>query len=291
MLSCVDEGIGNVTKELERRNMLSNTLFVFTSDNGGPIQGGDSVGARNWPLRGGKHSIWEGGVRATSVVYSQNEDLISVERRGTTYNGLMHGADWFPTLSDVAGYDLNGTLELDGVSQWSAITGTTVFVTPSHHSLTHSLTHLLNQTRTGTSKTSPRKEVVLGNATDLCSESKKHCGFAIRAGDFKLIRDYGGSPDWRCNTTAGGDQGECDTKHPWTQNLTTCPNGWCLFNVLSDPYEMNEASSESPRVLKEMQLRMKEILTTYRSFEIDPDCPNPVFTNDSSVGKSWAPWC
>mgnify|MGYP001201482884 CR=1 FL=1 len=142
MLSCVDEGIGNVTKELERRDMLSNTLFVFTSDNGGPIQGGDSVGARNWPLRGGKHSIWEGGVRATSVVYSQNEDLISVERRGTTYNGLMHGADWFPTLSDVAGYDLNGTLELDGVSQWSAITGT-MRVTPLHHSLTE-WTHEIN---------------------------------------------------------------------------------------------------------------------------------------------------
>ena len=141
MLSCVDEGIGNVTKELERRNMMSNTLFVFTSDNGGAIQGGDSVGARNWPLRGGKHSIWEGGVRATSVVYSQNEDLISVERRGTTYNGLMHGADWFPTLSDVAGYDLNGTLELDGVSQWSAITGT------DSRYITHSLTHSLNRTR------------------------------------------------------------------------------------------------------------------------------------------------
>ena len=132
---------------------------------------------------------------------------------------------------------------------------------------------------------------MLGNATDLCSESKKHCGFAIRAGDFKLIRDYGGSPDWRCNTTAGADQGECDTKHPWTQNLTTCPNGWCLFNVLSDPYEMNEASSENPQVLKEMQSRMKEILTTYRSFEIDPDCPDPVFTNDSRVGKTWTPWC
>ena len=90
--------------------------------------------------------IWEGGVRATSVVHSQNEDLISVERRGTTYNGLMHGADWFPTLSDVAGYDLNGTLELDGVSQWSAITGTDSL----HHSLTHSLTE--SNTR-GTSKT------------------------------------------------------------------------------------------------------------------------------------------
>ena len=60
----------------------------------------------------------------------------------------------------MAGYDLNGTLELDGVSQWSAIT----VRTPLHHSLTHSYE---SNTRTGTSKTS--HSVVTGNATDLCS--------------------------------------------------------------------------------------------------------------------------
>jgi hypothetical protein len=37
-------------------------------DNGGPITTtDDGIGARNWPLRGGKHSIWEGGVRGIAV--------------------------------------------------------------------------------------------------------------------------------------------------------------------------------------------------------------------------------
>ena len=40
------------------------------------------------------------------------------------YRGLMHGADWLPTLSTVAGYSLDGTLPLDGVDQWGYITGT-----------------------------------------------------------------------------------------------------------------------------------------------------------------------
>ena len=54
MLSCMDEGLGNVTRALQRRGMTQDTLIVFTADNGGPTTTGDGVGARNWPLRGGK---------------------------------------------------------------------------------------------------------------------------------------------------------------------------------------------------------------------------------------------
>ena len=80
--------------------MLDNTLIIFTADNGGPTTTGDGAGARNWPLRGGKHSIWEGGVRATAFI-SGPASLIKTP--GTTFEGLMHGADWLPTLSEVAG--------------------------------------------------------------------------------------------------------------------------------------------------------------------------------------------
>lgn len=97
MLSAVDEGIANVTAALKRRNMWDNTLLVFTADNGapicrskqnthslnqgvlltgGPIAGssrchicGDHTGSENTPLRGGKHSLWQGGVRGTAFVH------------------------------------------------------------------------------------------------------------------------------------------------------------------------------------------------------------------------------
>ena len=118
MLSAVDEGIGNVTAALAAKGMLNNTLIVFTSDNGGPTTTGDGIGARNWPLRGGKHSIWEGGVRATAFVSGAG---LSPEVGGTPYGNLMHGADWLPTLSAVAGFGLNGTLPLDGVSHWEQL--------------------------------------------------------------------------------------------------------------------------------------------------------------------------
>jgi arylsulfatase B len=57
MLTCADEGIGNVTTALKGKGMLKDTIIVITTDNGGPVPdtpGGDYVGSRNFPLRGGK---------------------------------------------------------------------------------------------------------------------------------------------------------------------------------------------------------------------------------------------
>ena len=93
------------------------------TDNGGPTTTGDGVGARNWPLRGGKHSAWEGGVRATGVISGKGVGVAG----GTEFNHLMHGADWLPTLAAAVGIapaDVGGALPLDGVSHWAALSGT-----------------------------------------------------------------------------------------------------------------------------------------------------------------------
>jgi arylsulfatase I/J len=44
--------------------MYDNTFLIFSSDNGGPIAGG----ANNYPMRGGKFSNWEGGIRVAAFV-------------------------------------------------------------------------------------------------------------------------------------------------------------------------------------------------------------------------------
>ena len=40
--------------------MLDSAIIIFTSDNGGPAAGVDSNWATNWPLRGVKHTVYEG---------------------------------------------------------------------------------------------------------------------------------------------------------------------------------------------------------------------------------------
>ena len=284
MLSAVDEGIKNVTDALRSKGMLDSTTIIFTSDNGGPILGGDAVGARNWPMKGGKHSIWEGGVRATAFVSGAG---ISDKMKGTHYDELMHGADWFSTLSDVAGYDLENTLPLDSVSQWSGISGNN------------------GGNRKGNS---PRTSLVLGNATNLCSwpqgdprrakyneveifgkpSSKAECGFAIRDGDWKLIQGYGGAPDDWCNTTSEGRTCRNTTTEG---ELKECPNGYCLYNIANDPLEFYEISFHHPDVVNKMKKEMNGVLKSYHQYEIDKNCPAQTFNNNSHVGKTWEPWC
>ena len=72
MLSALDEAVGNVTAALAAAGMADNALVIFAADNGGPVacgasMCGDATGSSNYPLRGGKHSLWEGGVRLTAV--------------------------------------------------------------------------------------------------------------------------------------------------------------------------------------------------------------------------------
>ena len=64
MVSVVDSTVGNVTAALKESGLWGNTVFVWTTDNGSPVQ----VAGSNAPLRGGKGSDWEGGVRTPAFV-------------------------------------------------------------------------------------------------------------------------------------------------------------------------------------------------------------------------------
>ena len=62
MMKSLDDGIGEVLRALDRADLARNTLVIFTSDNGGERF------SYNWPFRGAKFSLWEGGLRVPAIV-------------------------------------------------------------------------------------------------------------------------------------------------------------------------------------------------------------------------------
>ena len=107
LIEHMDDGIGKVLKAVPDK---SNTIIVFTSDNGGQA----NVGARNDPWKGEKQQMWEGGLRVpTCIVWPGHV------KAGSRYEGVSMTMDWLPTLAELAGASVPEGIEglslLDGI--------------------------------------------------------------------------------------------------------------------------------------------------------------------------------
>jgi len=66
MATVLDEGVGNVTRALKQAGQWERALVIFVSDNGGPTHGDEETNSNNYPMRGGKNTLWEGGTRVVA---------------------------------------------------------------------------------------------------------------------------------------------------------------------------------------------------------------------------------
>ena len=123
LLAELDYGVGNISAALDTRGMLDRAVFIFHTDNGGPTSH-----ACNYPLRGGKFTFWEGGVRGVAAVSSR---LLPAARRGTQFDGIAHMSDWWATVTQgIAGIkppapDATGPVPPDSINLWDALVGGT----------------------------------------------------------------------------------------------------------------------------------------------------------------------
>ncbi len=113
----LDHSVGEILKTVEELGLEQKTLIVFTSDNG-PWLEMEKFGGSAGPLRGGKGSTFEGGMRVPAVARWPG-----VIPAGATYSGLATMLDWFPTLTALAGVGLPEGLKIDGRDIRDVLTG------------------------------------------------------------------------------------------------------------------------------------------------------------------------
>jgi arylsulfatase A-like enzyme len=117
MIASVDESVGRITALLDELKLADNTVVIFSSDNGGVggyvregvKQAGDVTD--NAPLRSGKGSLYEGGIRDPFIVRWPGQI-----KAGTTSDVPTIHVDVFPTLAELAGAKLPANQTLDGES-------------------------------------------------------------------------------------------------------------------------------------------------------------------------------
>lgn len=239
MANYVDGHIGKVVAALQARGMWNNTLLVLSADNGGPIYRNGSAGANNYPLRGGKKSNWEGGVRVNALVAG---GFLPASQAGTKLEAFIAMEDWYRTFCGLAGVDpfdaraaAAGLPPVEGFDQWPLLSGA--------------------------NSTPPRTEVWLGSAGpgDADGSYPAIVQGLIRADGFKILYGNVIENTWTGPFYPNKTTGWCDTcpMHCGPPNAPTC-----LFNVLNDPTEHVNLASSNPSVLASMTARLAELQAT-----------------------------
>lgn len=116
VISEIDWSVGEIVRALDELKLTENTLVIFTSDNGPWLSYGDHSGSAG-PLREGKGTSWEGGIREPCIM-SWPGRIPS----GTVCNEPLMTIDLLPTLARVSGAKLP-EVKLDGRDAWPLIAG------------------------------------------------------------------------------------------------------------------------------------------------------------------------
>ncbi len=116
VISEIDWSVGEITKALEKHGIKDDTLMIFTSDNGPWLSYGNHAGSAG-PLREGKGTTWEGGVREPCIMRWPRHIPA-----GTTCHELAATIDLLPTIAGIIGAKLPDH-PIDGKNIWPLMSG------------------------------------------------------------------------------------------------------------------------------------------------------------------------
>ena len=158
MTSDMDHGIGRILDKLIELDLLESTYLIYLSDNGGRNtipKAPDIIEQRNAPLRDGKHSFYEGGIRVPFIALGPGI------KPGSVSDVPVSGVDFLPTFADLAAYPQKLPSNIDGGS----------------------LSSVFANGETG-KVVRPNPFLVFHQAVDRSAAS------AIRLGDYKLVKTW-----------------------------------------------------------------------------------------------------
>jgi len=239
MVNHLDDMVGKVAYALKEKGMWDDLLWLASADNGGPIYNNGSAGANNYPLRGGKGSNFEGGVRVNSWAAG---GLLPASQRGKKVTGMVALWDYYATFCALAGVDpqderaaLASLPPIDSFNLWPLLSGE--------------------------NSTSPRLEIALGSSGLVAPwdglpavvQGLIQLPWKYLIGD--LNNNIWQSPIYPNETTH------------WQDTTFSCPPQGCLFHVVNDPNEYVDVSEANPDVVAKMRARILELQKTV----YDPD--------------------
>ena len=216
---------------LDELGLASNTLVVFTSDNGGHPEF-----SANGPLRGSKWNLYEGGVRVPWIVRWPGR-----VPAGATNDAPFIGTDLLPTLAAATGSALPPGVPLDGrnvLPLWRGQRPTSadterpfVWHFPYYHP------------ETGFAAARPAIGV------DDFAVSRTYPQSALRAGDWKYIPK-------NADTASGIGRGADPRDRRFSEAAVTEP---LLFNLATDPAETTNLAGKNPAKVAEMSALLESI--------------------------------
>jgi arylsulfatase A-like enzyme len=115
MIKNLDDAVGEILKTIKDQGLDDNTIILFASDNGGATY---TEAADNSPLKAGKFSNFEGGLRIPMAI-KWNGKI----NKSTVYNNPVSLMDFFGTISEVSEIKLPSDREFDGINLMPYITG------------------------------------------------------------------------------------------------------------------------------------------------------------------------
>ncbi|HEX4120999.1 MAG TPA: sulfatase [Verrucomicrobiae bacterium] len=113
----VDWSVGRVLDTLRDLHLARNTFVLFTSDNGPWLTQGANGGIAD-PLRGGKATTWEGGMREPTIAWWPGKIAPN-----TVSDAVASEMDVLPTLVDLAGGHVPADRKIDGENIWPVLSG------------------------------------------------------------------------------------------------------------------------------------------------------------------------